>query len=480
MTWMTLTGAGGGGAPSMPSDGLIAEWRFAEGSGTSVKDEVGSAHINLAAPTDPHVTWTSRGVSLASGLVQTPSITGARTVAMLYRVGRDTEGGFMLSGGASSGAGLYGHEAQPGAFAAVHVGFGAGVRAARRRNDTGSGCYVLTRGGWALVIAQYTQAHNTILGFGGRHSATTYRCSDFEVSWVGVWNRVLTAGERDQMYSAVRRLHAVPRGIRLSAADCPAQADVVLLWGQSNADGRAPISELSGGDQAREFSRVWIEAALSGTRGTPPPAVLDLGVNQTLTSPSTQFGPEMGMGWRREDAAPGRDLYICKTAQGSTYLAPSSVAGSVTASNTWHPGELATNSLYHNALVRDFYDVEQSMLSQGIGPNLRGICWMQGEQDAAQMSAADAYQAALQALYDDLRTYTGYPELPIVVGRIRNVSAGMPYASTVRAAQAAFVAANPSTATLIDTDAMALAGDNVHYNAVGMKALGEAFYDAVF
>ena len=187
----------------------------------------------------------------------------------------------------------------------------------------------------------------------------------------------------------------------------------------------------------------------------------------------------MGIGWRREDAAPGRDLYICKTAQGGTFLAPSSVGGSVTVSNTWHPGEVVTSSLMHRALAADWYDTEQALLSQGIGPNLRALFWMQGEQDAVQQTAADAYQAALQALYDDVRLYTSYPSLPIVVARIRGLDPSGTYAATVRTAQAAFVAAN-SAAVLVDTDGMAMAGDNVHYNAAGMKALGQAFYDAVF
>jgi len=462
----------------IPADGLIAEWRFAEGSGNTVADAVGTAHINLALPTDPNVTWTSKGVLLASGLVQTPSIAGARTIAQLYRVGRGEVDKFLQSAGAGSGNGALTSNVGP-TQGEVWIGSGSGVRNVRRRLDTGADAFALNRGGWVLLFREMPAAYTTIVGLGGRHSTTTSRCADFEIAWAGVWNRVLTADERTQTYNAVRQRIATPRGIYLDARDCPAQADCVLLWGQSNADGRAVISGLSSGDQARDFTRVYIEPATSSVRGTPPPALLDLGVNQTITSPGTQFGPEMGIGWRREDAAPGRDLYICKTAQGGTYLAPSSVGGSVTVSNTWHPGEVVTSSLMHRALAADWYDTEQALLSQGIGPNLRALCWMQGEQDAVQQTAADAYQAALQALYDDVRLYTSYPSLPIVVARIRGLDPSGTYAATVRAAQAAFVAAN-SAAVLVDTDGMVMACDNVHYNAAGMKALGQAFYDAVF
>ena len=50
--------------------------------------------------------------------------------------------------------------------------------------------------------------------------------------------------------------------------------------------------------------------------------------------------------------------------------------------------------------------------------------------------------------------------------------------ASIGAAQAAFVAAN-ATSVLIDTDAMTLAADQVHYNAAGMRLLGAAVYAAL-
>ena len=150
---------------------------------------------------------------------------------------------------------------------------------------------------------------------------------------------------------------------------------------------------------------------------------------------------------------------------------------------TWHPIEVATSSLYHNALT-DFFDNEQRLLLDGIGPRLKALFWMQGEQDATSATAAPdsvTYQGYLQSLYDDVKTYTGESALPMAVARIRQEDPSMNATAkaAVRAGQADFVAANSSTCTLIDTDSFALKADNVHYNGAGATALGYAFYDAI-
>lgn len=472
-------GAGGAPPPELPTTGLISEWRFAEGSGTTVADQVGSNTINLNLPTTPNYTWASTGVDLAAGLVQTPSITSARTVVLLYKTTRDQTAGYLISGGpAGSGGGVL--ENSVSTTYQHHVGFGAGVRPLRYRTSSGVNAFALNRGGWVLAICQFNSASTTALGFGGRHSTTTSRCANISIAWAAVYNTTLDDAGRAAVFEYVAYL-AKQRGIYLRTADAPTQANGVLLWGQSNAEGRALISGLSAGDQARTYTKTYIEAQTSATRGTPPPALLALGTNQTLTSPSTQFGPEIGLAMDYEDAAHARNLYICKTASSSLFLAPSSLGAPVT-TTTWSSAELPTNGTYHPALTRDWYDIEQQALLSGVGVNLRALLWMQGEQDATSTVAAPdsaTHQSYLQALYDDLKTHTAYASLPMIVGRIRDQDPAMNATAkaAVRAGQAAFVSAN-SGCVLIDTDAMSLGADNLHYDAAGMKALGQAFHDA--
>lgn len=467
----------------MHTDGMLFEYRFAEGSGTTVADSMaGTYPINLDLPTTPNYTWTSKGVSLASGLIQTPSIPGLRTVAFLYRVGRGDTSGFTLSGGASSGAGWLGSGiptdvAEPGA----RVYFNGALRQIRRRTDNGQAGNILNRNGYVLAFRRFSTAYTTALGFGGRHSTTTSRCASFEVVWAGGWNDVLTDAEMIQVGDSLRPI-AKARGVYIHKADCPAQADCALLLGQSNADGRALLTDLALAERTYAATKTYIEAANSGTRATPPPALLVMGTNQIITSPSTQFGPEYGLAKRRDASGLSRDLYLSKTAAGSTFIAPSSVGAPVTGSTTWAPGEIATTSLLHFALT-DWYDMEQRMMLDGIGPNLRALFWMQGEQDATTTVAAPdstTHQGYIQAMVDDVRTYTGEASLPVIVGRIRQEDPGMNATAkaAVRAGQAAFVSAN-SGCVLIDTDGYALAADNVHYNGAGQSSLGQAFYDAI-
>ena len=57
---VSVTGlaAMGRSAPiALPDTGLLADWRFEEGSGTTVADQTGSHTIDLTAAASPNTTW---------------------------------------------------------------------------------------------------------------------------------------------------------------------------------------------------------------------------------------------------------------------------------------------------------------------------------------------------------------------------------------------------------------------------------------
>jgi hypothetical protein len=482
--WQAAVLGGSGSSPSepvpdLPATGLISEWRFAEGSGDSVNDEVGANDINLTTPTNPNATWTAYGLATALGLIQTPSVAGVRTVAVLARIGRGETAGFLLSGGnAGSGSGIQGDSVTT--TYAINIGGGQGI-APLKSTAAGLSAVRVNRGGFQLFFCEFASAGASVLGFGGRHSTTTSRCTDFEIMWAAAWSGQLTSQNRLDAYGYARNL-AKLRSKPIDYRDCSTKYDCILLLGQSNADGRAPIASLSAPDQARTTpNSVIMPANAVGTAAaTYPPAGLVLGTNQQKTAPATNFGPEMGAAWSHEDGLHPRKLAFSKTAVGSTWLV-ASASGLSSAATTWNTAELANGGLFWGAM-RNWWDIEQHSLINGIGPRLRAIWWMQGEQDAtdATLVASGAYQANLQSLYDTIVQYTAAAALPIVVGRIRDQDPTMnaTAAADVRTAQAAFVTANSGVATLIDTDSFALLVDAVHYNAVGMKSLGQAFYAA--
>lgn len=471
----------GSAIPAMITDGLLAEWRFAEGSGTTVADSFGGTYpINLNLPTTPNYTWSATGIDLAAGLVQTPSLPSVRTVVLAYKMPVGGGGAsFLISGGSGSG---------DGELTTVHtttrsawVAYGAGVRPLSYATS-GSDVYTMHRGGWVVFFFEYPIAYTTPFGFGGRHSTTTSRMSSVSIGWAASYNKALNSAERTQILNYVAAIMK-PRGAYLKTADCPTQADAVLLMGQSNALGSAPLTDLTVPERTYLSTKTKIEPASQSVLAAPPAAFLQMGTNQTAYLPESNFGAEYGIAVAR-DAAGGRDLYISKTAQGSTYAAPTSVGGSVTATNTWHPGTYgAGNLLLRYALCRDWHFTEQYAAANGIGLNLRAALWMQGEQDATATTYAAssaAYQGYLQNIYNEIVLQTAMPGLPMIVARIRDQDPSMNATAkaNVRSGQAAFVTAN-SGCVLIDTDSFPLQADNVHYTGAGMKSLGTAFYNAV-
>ena len=102
---------------------------------------------------------------------------------------------------------------------------------------------------------------------------------------------------------------------------------------------------------------------------------------------------------------------------------------------------------------------------------------MQGESDATDTKAANAYAAKSQQLSlrkRDIRW--GDAKTKIIVGRIRTTAGS--FASTVRAAQQLTVSGD-SNSTLVDTDFYPLARDRLHYTPMGIIRLGGDMYSAL-
>lgn len=444
---------------------LLSEWRFSEGSGTTVADSVGANPINLATPTTPNYTWSARGISLASGLVQTPSITGARTVALLYKVGVGESAGFILSGGSASGSGVQGEGVT--ITYSHNVGVARGMKPLLYRSDTGGYAKQLNRGNWVLLITDFATAYNTILGIGGRHSTTTSRCTSFEVAYCAVYSGTLVAAERHQIYEMARQL-ASSRSFYIDWRDCPAAGEVVMLNGQSNGEGRALLSNLSGPDAARTTPNTYILR-----RNDTSVSLMVKGTNQQTDAPTTQFGPELGLAWAFEDTTPSTDLYISKFAVGSTYLA-------TTAGTDWNVNEFVSGGNLYQALI-NLWTLEASMLNAGVGPRLRGMAWMQGEQDATADAYSVLYAANLKALIDKYREQVSDPAAKFVIARIRDQDPSFDATAIVQVRLfQEIVGESDSNISWFDTDTMTLKADLVHYDAAGQKALGQALYAQFF
>ncbi|WP_193211401.1 LamG-like jellyroll fold domain-containing protein [Luteolibacter marinus] len=241
---------------------------------------------------------------------------------------------------------------------------------------------------------------------------------------------------------------------------------VVLLGGQSNADGRAAVSGLPTSPVNLQLTQADVDFFHKVEGGTAT-----LGSLQPGLSESSQFGPEITLGrkladlWAHEN---NTRMAIIKYANGGTNLAVQWKGGGdatttgdgaeyVTFQQTVTAGLAALASAHPGAVI-----------------DLQGMVWMQGESDAVA-AYAGSYQANLTTFIADVRATYG-SGLPFVIARLSSGQTNLnaTYLGQVRAAQDAVAAADPRT-SILDTDGFGLGGDNLHFDASGQQSMGLGF-----
>jgi hypothetical protein len=271
----------------------------------------------------------------------------------------------------------------------------------------------------------------------------------------------LSLGMADALRVSVRQTLAVPaRG---------EPVDVLVLFGQSNAEGFAPLASLPASLRGPfPTVRIWNELAGSWQ-------AIDAGANNATLPDAARFGPELGLVDALADA--GRTTWLVKFAAGATSLGPT--PGPF---NEWGVG---AGELYAE-LVRRLGNACAAARRLGLQPCVRGICMMQGESDALDPALAALYHDLLFELVVQLRhdvELAGADDgrlPPFVLGLVDPVltATGFPAADLVRVAQQTVVAELPGCAA-VETAAFELQPDGVHFSANGVLALGRAFASAL-
>lgn len=242
-------------------------------------------------------------------------------------------------------------------------------------------------------------------------------------------------------------------------------ADVVLLFGQSNAEGHAPLDGLPEALRG-PLPRVRIWNAYT-SRFEP----LEAGANNMLT-PNVPFaGPELGIAAAAEhDAAP---VWLCKLALPATSLGPLEGAG-----NEWAP---SAGELYPVLLAR-LDDAFAALRAQGLRPRVRVCAFVHGETDSLFEGLANGYAARLAELASTLRAdlterdAAGEPTpwfCPAVLPRSLGVI-GFPWVDPVRAAQAGLADRLPRVVP-VPMDGLPMQPDGVHLALDGVLRLGRSF-----
>lgn len=231
----------------------------------------------------------------------------------------------------------------------------------------------------------------------------------------------------------------------------PTPIDMYLIAGQSNAAGYSPI--LDNGTETFEnimYSGMTNYVLCGNNSGgyyggsassdsTKSFSYFKSSITAGLGAYSNRIGPEYGMAKMMNAMyQDGNKAFIFKTAAGGTTLLDSAANESAYYGN-WYPRSLweegytpninqysktndPTGILYH-LFVENFKRVYRELINNGYSPRVKGMAWMQGEQDIWQ--DLNEYERVLKTFISDIRNdlsqITGdnsLESMPFVIGEI--------------------------------------------------------------
>lgn len=174
-----------------------------------------------------------------------------------------------------------------------------------------------------------------------------------------------------------------------------------------------------------------------------------------------QFGPELSFGYRLKQLYPTDDIYLVKLGITSTSLA-----------GDWNPTSGAT----YNRFKQRVTNAINNLVGQGKTPEIAGMVWMQGEEDATNYNNATNYATNLKNFILNVRTTFSAPNMKFVAGRITSDVArwaGTYQTNLVRNAQWN-ISTKVDNASCVNTDDLEKAYYE-HYGTQGQIDLGIRF-----
>ena len=215
-----------------------------------------------------------------------------------------------------------------------------------------------------------------------------------------------------------------------------------------------------------------------------------------LSAREGEFGPEVGFARGLRAAGRTAPVYLVKFNRsgqglhagwdGGRWAGPGSGPGRA----TFHPGDTPEDpdvGLHYRAWLEQVRAATADLSTQGLTPVLRGVVWMQGEQDSKQELAAQGYATNLRRLRARLGADLGAPALPWVYGQVLPHEPALPRFSNRTELRASMAALDARSAApdatpgmwMVPTEGMPLLADTVHYDAIGQQRLGLAFAAAM-
>ena len=293
-----------------------------------------------------------------------------------------------------------------------------------------------------------------------------------------------------------------------AAESTPIPIDMYLIAGQSNAAGYSSKGSLN-----ETFLNVGYAGAVDYYMTSNSYAASNLSsfsaykwsVTAGYGRTSSNIGPEYGIAKTINEHYSGtRKAFIFKTAAGGTTLFNLPENGSATYGN-WYPrslwkytpvlgsGNTDAMGVEYYLFVENFKSVYNNLKANGYAPVVKGLAWMQGEQDLARASTyADLLKTFINDLRKDINSITGNVhdlEMPVVIGKIAPT-----FSTYNNTAVPAFNAAQQSVADsmvnvetietsdliIVNPDGSVNGTDRYHFNTADAVTLGQRFGNVLF
>lgn len=319
-------------------------------------------------------------------------------------------------------------------------------------------------GGLSLYLdGQFSQSLIGDTSFALSSIGKAYPTSSFHYNFLGSLDEIrvkpeaMNAGQIQALYDNEKPVTNPP-------VSTVSRLRVLLIAGQSNADGRAVVSGLPTSLQSPQAN---VDFYFKTEGNAAALTTLRPGLTET-----SQFGPEILLGRRFADlhsGEAGTRVAIIKYANGGTNLYSHWKAGG-DATTTGDGAEYVT---FQQTVISGLAALVAAHPSATI--ELESMVWMQGESDTNSLTYANAYQVNLANLIADVRA-TFAANLPFIIGRLSdgqtaNDATGM---DIIQAAQDAVADSDPLT-EIVNTNGFALKSDHLHFDANGQRSLGSSF-----
>lgn len=241
------------------------------------------------------------------------------------------------------------------------------------------------------------------------------------------------------------------------------QAGLVLIVGDSNGVGQEDTDHIDRGlNLLTPFTGVLNNARIALSTADPPVFTV---ITSSFLAP---YGPGGSPGAGVELTL-GRDLYSLGM---TPYIGKFAINGT-TAGDYAPTGSYPSTGGNLSARLKNY--INEMQVSSSLP--LKAVVLSLSTNDAGQAFLTSSYQGNITAIMSDIRASFG-SNVVFVLPKL-NIACSLPFVSTIRTAQIALAAADPTRTRLVNQDDLAMSSDGLHYALDGYSSQGQRFARAI-